>query len=136
MNAHELCTKHLAALQGIHPELRHLGYQLVAISPDSVGNHAKFLAEHKPDYVLLSDPEFAAVRAFGLGFRLAGETVAKYAKWGLPLSSPPGMEDKVLPVPAVYLVTPRRTIAYAHYEPDYKQRLEPQELLRVAAAQR
>ena len=73
-----------------------------------------------------------AILAMGLAFRLDDQTVEKYKKWKIPLRSPPGRQDKALPVPAVYLFDATGKVTYAYTNPDYKTRLDPGELVREA----
>lgn len=128
------CTRHLAALQQVYPQLQEAGWQMLAVSPDSPAHHEKFLASNKLGYKLFTDPGLQAISAFGLAFALDEATLTKYRQYKLPLAPIPGRDDIVLPVPAVYLVDAGQTIRYVHYDPDYKQRLDPQDLLKTAKA--
>lgn len=125
------CNKHLAALQAITPRLREQGYNLFAISPDPVEELEPTAEKDGVDFTLLSDHDFKAVEAFGLTFALNEEPREAYAGYGIPLYSPPGSEEKVLPVPAVYVINGEGRIVFAHWDPDYKVRLDPADLLKV-----
>ncbi len=126
------CTKHLAGLQKILPELHQLGYRLVALSPDPVEELNKTLGNEKLDYTLLSDSTFAAAEALGLAFRLDDKTIKAYNSYGIPLYGPPGSTDKVLPVPAVFLTDREGRVTFTHTNPDYTQRLSAKALLDAA----
>lgn len=130
------CTKHLSGLQAVHGKLKELGYRVVAISPDTPQGTLDGTQKAALDYELLSDPTMEAILALGLAFRLDDDTVTKYAEWKLPLRSPPGRADKVLPVPAVYLLDKDGRIIFGHTNPDYKKRLDPNQLIETARESR
>lgn len=126
------CTKQLGGLQKILPELHQLGYRLVALSPDPVEELNKTLGKETLDYTLFSDSTFAAVEALGLAFRLDAKTIKTYNGYGIPLYSPPGATDKVLPVPAVFLTDREGRLTFTHTNPDYTKRLSTKALLDAA----
>ncbi len=128
------CTKHLSQIQGILPQIKAAGYDIVAVAPDSVANLSQAGDKHNLDYTLLADENFEATKAFGLGFYLDQDTITKYKGYNIPLYSPPGDDGKVLPVPAVFLVDQGR-ITYRHYDPDYRSRLSAEELLKAINAE-
>jgi peroxiredoxin len=126
------CTKQLGGLQKILPELHQLGYRLVALSPDPVEELNKTLGKETLDYTLFSDSTFAAVEALGLAFRLDAKTIKTYNGYGIPLYSPPGATEKVLPVPAVFLTDREGRLTFTHTNPDYTKRLSTKALLDAA----
>ncbi len=128
------CTKHLMALAEIEDELHGLGYLLLAISPDRPEKAAETASESPFRYRLLSDASASAARAFGLAFRIDDETVEMYKSYGIDLEEASGESHHLLPVPAVFLTGLDGTIAYAHADPDYKERLDPAAILEAARA--
>ena len=126
------CTKQLGGLQKILPELHQLGYRLVALSPDPVEELNKTLGKETLDYTLFSDSTFAATEALGLAFRLDAKTIKTYNGYGIPLYSPPGATEKVLPVPAVFLTDREGRLTFTHTNPDYTKRLSTKALLDAA----
>lgn len=68
------CTKHLAGLQEIEPELAKLGYQTLAVSPEPAAALAGIAEKHRLTLRLLSDSTGAAAQALGLAFRVDDET--------------------------------------------------------------
>lgn len=128
------CTKHLAALREIEADLRALGFQILALSPESP---AALAAAGKADlgFRLLSDRAMQAADAFGVAFLVDPPTREKYAGYGIALAPIPGDPDPAarwLPVPAVFVLRADGTIAYAHHDPDYRVRLAPADLLTAA----
>ena len=80
------CNKHLAALAEVEPELRKLGYQILAVSPDDPAGLAMMAEKNHLSYRLLSDRKMQAAGAFGLAFRVDPSTVEKYQGWKIDLA--------------------------------------------------
>ena len=130
------CNAQLAALRDITPQLSKLGYQLIAITPDSVASISKSLNDtggQKLNYTLLSDTNFAASSAFGLAYYLDDKTAAAYkGKLGSLISTEAGTEKVVLPVPAVYIVNTKGEALFNYVHINYKTRLESELLIKAA----
>ena len=62
------CNLQLSGLRLIRKDLDALGFQLIAISPDTPAELKKTLDKEALDYRLLSDSSAAAMRAFGVGY--------------------------------------------------------------------
>ena len=109
-----------------------MGYQVLAISPDRPAELSKTVAKHNLGYQLLSDSDMTLARAFGIAFRVDDPTLEKYRGYGIDLEQSSGRDHHLLPVPAAYIVDKQGVIRFAHWEPDYKKRLEPKALLSAA----
>ena len=129
------CNMHLAQLKTIEPDLRALGYQIVAVSPDRPEELRKTMDKHQLDYTLLSDSDAKALKAYGVAFKVDDETVEKYRAYHVDLeASAGGRAHHALPVPSVFLIGKDRVIQFAHSNPDYKVRLAPDKILAAARA--
>lgn len=130
------CNAQLAALRDIEPRLNQLGYQIIAITPDSVASINKSLNDtggQKLSYTLLSDANFAASSAFGLAYYLDDKTAAAYkGKLGSLITTEAGTEKVVLPVPAVYIVNTAGEALFSYVHINYKTRLHSELLLKAA----
>ena len=130
------CNAQLTALRDIEPQLNKLGYQLIAITPDSVASINKSLQDtggNKLNYTLLSDANFAASSAFGLAYYLDDKTAAAYkGKLGSLITTEAGTEKVVLPVPAVYIVNTAGEAVFSYVHINYKTRLHSELLLKAA----
>lgn len=130
------CNAQLSALREIEPDLAQLGYQLIAITPDSVASINKSLNDtggKALNYTLLSDHDFNASTAFGLAYYLDDKTAAAYkGKLGSLLTTEQGTEKVVLPVPAVYIVNGQGEVVFNYVHINYKTRLHSELLLKAA----
>lgn len=123
------CRRHLADLRTIDDELKDAGAHILALSPDRPELVAGAAQEHDYGYRLLSDYRAEAALAFGLAFRVPSRTLEKYRENDLYLRKRSGQPHGLLPVPAAYVVDTGGMIRYAHWNPNYKKRIDPQKLL-------
>ena len=59
------CTKQACAIQDLGPQIDDAGVTVIGISPDPPEKLAKFRAKYGLEFLLLSDPEHAAAKAYG-----------------------------------------------------------------------
>ena len=120
------CNAQLSRLGKIEGDIKKLGYEIYAISPDTPASLRKTISQNELNYTLISD--------------IKGEAAAKF---GLAFKAPDGMRDKLiarghdiakdrsytLPIPAVYVVSQKGKVLYKFSNPDYSVRLDESELL-------
>jgi peroxiredoxin len=128
------CTRHLQSLAGIEEDLNKIGAQLLAISMDQPAKLKATPDRDKLGYRLLSDSDAAAAKAFGVAFKVDGATVEKYKGYGINLEAASGRDHHILPYPAVFVAGTDGKVLFAHVNPDYKVRLEPEKVLEAARA--
>lgn len=122
----------MGQLQEIEDTVVALGYQIIAISPD---RPEKLKAGPKTEgvkYLLLSDSNVSAAKAFGLAYRVDTNTVKKYIQFGIDLEDASGETHHILPVPAAYVVGTDGIINFEYINPNYKVRIDPELLLKAA----
>ncbi|PWA06731.1 peroxiredoxin-like family protein [Flavobacterium laiguense] len=120
------CNMHLAALNDAEKELLSLGYQIIAVSPDSPKSLKAIDDKDKINYTLLSDSDGALSKAVGIAFQ-APENYKPIITEGSE-----GVNKTFLPVPAVFILDKEGMIQFEYISPDFKHRIS-NELL-VAAA--
>jgi peroxiredoxin len=121
------CNKQLSGIQEIEPELKKMGYQIIAISTDSPDNLKASTAKNKMEYTLLSDADLNVSKQFGLAYKAP----AAYDKL-LPTSSGGKNLDKLLPVPSVFFISKKGNIRFEYINVDFKQRISSDLLKSVA----
>lgn len=120
------CNRQLAGMQKIEKDILAMGYQIVAVSPDSPQNLKKTLDKNELSYTLVSDATGDVAKAFGIAFRAPkryGKFLSKY--------SGDKNTDNILPVPSVFVLNKKGKIKFEYINPDYRERLSP-ELLKAA----
>ncbi|GAB3773480.1 peroxiredoxin-like family protein [Spirosoma horti] len=120
------CSRQLAELRTLEPDLNKKGYQLIAVSTDSPENLRSTLDKNQLPYTLLSDSDVTAAKAFGLAFKAP-------AAYGSTLEKGSGGKnvEKLLPVPAVFLLNRQGVIKFEYINPNFKERM-PGNLLKAA----
>lgn len=117
------CTAQLKGLQEIEQDLISFGYQIVAVSPDTV---TKAAAKYSDNYSLVSDSSTKLMQNLGIAF----VSPSKFNKLLIKASN--GQNKNILPVPAVYIVNTNGEIMFEYINPNYKNRIN--ETLLVEAA--
>ena len=60
------CTRQACAFAGLFREFERKGAAVIGISKDSAASHAKFAEKHNLPFILLSDPDLEAIKAYGV----------------------------------------------------------------------
>jgi peroxiredoxin len=92
------CNVHLQELMEADPQLRTLGYQILAVSPDKPQKLAESQEKHHLTYQLLSDPAMQAAKAFGVAFQVDEKTAKKYKETRIALPEGSAENQYLLPV--------------------------------------
>ena len=58
------CTRQACAFAAAYNDFRTMDVQVVGISKDSAASHAKFADKYDLPFILLSDPELSAIKAY------------------------------------------------------------------------
>lgn len=58
------CTKQALAFAALYDEFKKIGVDIIGISKDSVKSHANFAQKNGLPFILLSDTELAAIKAY------------------------------------------------------------------------
>ncbi|TVQ70055.1 MAG: AhpC/TSA family protein [Balneolaceae bacterium] len=125
------CNRHLAELAAMEQDIRDLGMEIVAISPDSPGQLAEGLGDHEPAYTLLSDTDRSAARHFGIAFEVtdSGRVSALVERTGHTTTPE---ENYIFPVPAVFILDTDGVIRFQYVDPDYSRRISGAILMAAA----
>lgn len=127
------CNRQMQGLIEVEQRIRDLGYQIIAISPDTPQRLQAQRTANEFDVIRLSDHKLQAISAFGLGYFLPDNVAADYRdKLGANLTTLEGTEKVVLPVPAAYVFDTSGLVQFQYVNPNYRVRVSPQ-LLYYAA---
>ncbi len=100
-------------------ELRELGAQIVAISPQLPDNSLSTREKNDLAFPVLSDVGNKVARRFGIVFELSDDLVELYRNFGHPLEEANGNSGKrELPFPGTFLIDGNGTIRLAHVDVD------------------
>lgn len=127
------CSAELNALADAAPRLTALGANVVAVTPEAGGQALKTKRERKFDFEILCDIDNGVAMEFGLVFRLPKENQELMVRVDRDLTKVYGNDSWFLPIPATYVVRPDGVIHHAYVNPDFRERIEPDLLLKVVA---
>lgn len=123
------CNLELRALQAALPDINRLGATLIAISPQTPDESLSTAQKNELAFSVLSDAKSVIAKKYGIAFDLAQELRPIYAKFGDALTDKNADENWVLPIPATFVIDRDGTIAFAFVDTDYRNRLEPSEII-------
>jgi peroxiredoxin len=122
------CNKHLSELGMIEKDLLGLGYQVVAVSPDTPENLHATMIKDKLSYQLYADSKGMLIKAMGIAYKVPSNYAATIRQ------ASAGMNTELLPVPAVFILDTNGDIQFMYVNPDFKQRINGKLLLAAAKA--
>ena len=125
------CVTELEALNEAAAEIRKLGATLVAVTAEDCGGALAAKRERRLDFEILCDPENGLGLLFGLVFRVAPDFRDNYREIDVNFPVIYGNESWFLPIPATYVIDTAGAIKHAYVNPDFRERLEPSEILDV-----
>jgi peroxiredoxin len=123
------CDLQLRAYQEILPEMRQLGADLVAISPQTPDYALVDIEKKQLTFPVLTDAHNRVAREYGLVFTLSDTMKKLQEGFGNPIPKFNGDDSWELPMPGTFVVDRDRTIRLAHVDPNYMHRLEPSAIL-------
>ncbi len=123
------CNVSLRALQAVLGEIRALGAELVAVTPETPDRIEATTNTAEVGFRVLHDPGNRFARSLGLVFTLPEALRPLYAEIGIDLPASNGDATFSLPIPATYVVDRDGTVAYAFLDADFTRRAEPSDIL-------
>lgn len=130
------CVQELQSWAAASPALEELGGALIVVAGE-IGEGASAIQDIiGPSATLLCDVDHGAALACGLAFPVGEDLKRRYLEIGLDLAAIYGSDGGFLPIPATFVVGEDGNIRYAHVDPDFRLRPEPQDIVALIAAMR
>ncbi|MBQ2469485.1 MAG: peroxiredoxin, partial [Clostridia bacterium] len=60
------CTRQACAFSAHYGEFKKRGVEVIGVSRDSAASHVKFAEKFNLPFIILSDPDLAAIKAYGV----------------------------------------------------------------------
>ena len=122
------CNIQLKEMQSYLPQIKELGANLVAISPEVPDSSLSTKEKDELEYFVLSDKGNDVARRFGIVYTLP-EVVQEQFEGRIDVDAYNGDEKKELPLAVTYIINKVGTITYAFIDKDYKKRAEPEVII-------
>lgn len=119
----------MRAYQKILPQIKHLGGELLAVSPQTPDKSQATLLKNFLEYEVLSDEGNLVARSYGLVYPLGAEMRRIYQGFGIDLAQYNGDSSWELPLPGTFVIGRDMTIRFSFVDADYTRRLEPAAIL-------
>ncbi|MDH5436212.1 MAG: AhpC/TSA family protein, partial [Gammaproteobacteria bacterium] len=124
------CSLEFKALMDIYPQVKTMGAELIAISPQTHHHSVSTVSDLAIKFPVLSDPANQVTKRFGLLFTMPHAIQVLYKEWGLDVPTANGSDSYDLPVPATYIVGSDGTVVDAYINVNYTERMEPAEIIK------
>ncbi len=124
------CNLQLLYLQEKLPDFEAAGATLVAISPEMPDQSISTQEKNELEFYVLSDMGNKTAKDYGIKYKLPPEVIASF-KGRLDLPGYNGDESWELPLSATYIINTDGTIAWAYLNPDYRERAEPDDIVKA-----
>jgi peroxiredoxin len=118
------CNVQLREMQSYLPQIKELGANLVAISPEIPDSSLSTKQKDELSYYVLSDIGNEVARKYGIVYTLP-EVVQKQFEGRLDVNSYNGDTKKELPLAVTYVIDKNGKITYAFLDTDYKKEPSP-----------
>jgi len=136
------CVTELEIWRNLHAEVRSMGALFVAISPQTRRHNDFTLQQHHLPFPILSDTEAKVAGQFGIAYSVpaADRDYYKGILVNIPFVNSGNMYKDAkeaswrLPLPATFVVSQDRTIAFSEAYADFRVRPEPADVLDAVAA--
>jgi peroxiredoxin len=123
------CRINASALAAIHGELKALGGDLVAITPDREKFNSELKADAQALFPILSDMDNAYALAVNVAFWVGDEKQRYMKAAGWDISPFHGNDFWTLPIPATFVVGTDGRVKARFLDPDYRRRMGVEDLV-------
>ncbi|MFG0255535.1 MAG: redoxin domain-containing protein, partial [Rhodopirellula sp. JB053] len=120
----------LRAMQQRLPEIRALGAELAAISPEMPDNSLSHEEQETLEFPVLSDHDARVAAEYGVAWEVP-ELILEHMRndRNLELSAINGGNGSVLPIPATFVIDRDGVVTWRFVDVDYRHRAEPDDII-------
>ncbi len=123
------CNVELKALQDVLPQIKKLGANLIAITPETPDNSLTTSEKNELSFAVLSDIDNKYAKQLGLVFQMPEDLREVYHKFDIDVPKHNQNDDYELPLPATYVVNKQGEIIVSFLPEDYTERLDPEAII-------
>jgi len=123
------CNLQLRAMQDRLPEIRKLGAQFVAVSPETPDESLSLVEKAELKFLVLSDKNAWVAEKYGVAWKVPEVILEHMRIRGLDLAKINDGNDSVLPIPATFVISPDGIVKWRFVNVDYRARAEPDDII-------
>ena len=125
------CRKHLTSLQDNLNDLNKKGYFVIVVTPENYEKTQETADKLSVTFSILHDQDNSIMNNYKVAYNVNKENIPNfYPAISKKLAEYNG-NNSVLPVPATYIIDRNNSITYVQYDPDYKNRSDFKEILKM-----
>lgn len=125
-----VCNRHLEEFEEDLSKLTDRGIQVIAVSPEETMHVDKTMAQTGTSIPVISDFDGKIMKDYKVFYEVADDYIAKLNKYiQKDLAEVNGQEKAALPVPATYLINQNQKVEFVHYDINYRNRANVQDVL-------
>jgi peroxiredoxin len=118
-----LCNRYLKNYQDSLKVLTDQGFNVIAITPESIENVENTVKLHNITFTVIYDCQEKIMKDYDLMFNVTKEYQDKIqTKYSIDIAKNNGRDVAHLPVPATYIINKDGIIVAVQFDPDYKNR--------------
>lgn len=126
------CKKHLGSLQEHLNELIEKGVYVIVVTPESVEKTKETAELWHINFSIIHDVNNEIMNDYKVAFEVNEKNVPNYYESITNKVAEYNVKNNnVLPVPATYMIDQNGKISYVQYDPDYKNRSDFTEILKM-----
>ena len=118
-------------MQLTYPDLTAAGAALISISPQTIDNSKTTAEKLELTFPVLSDQNNRLGKKLGIVYEFPDDLKQVYSGAGLNVPEANGRDVWELPIPATFIIDQEGVVKWAHLDPNYRNRPEPSELVRI-----
>lgn len=125
------CKQYLAEITDQIEPLQNAGITVIAISPQLPAPTMRIEERYNISFPMIHDVNYQLMKRFGVAFSMDKPSVEQLIQRGVDLEKSNGNDDYILPVPATYLIDQNGELIYLHFDKDYRNRADVNEILSI-----
>jgi len=125
------CNLELQAFESISNEIKALGANIIAMSPESTTHTSEANQKNDVSFEIYSDNGSVFAKDLGLVFTLPKSLQDIYLTFDIDVEKHNGESKFELPIPTTLVIKPNKEVAYIFADGDYTKRAEPSKILEI-----
>ena len=128
------CNRHMSQLQDSVQLLNNLGAKVIAITPENKENIALTTSQTGASFSIVHDTNHVIMDAYKTTFKLGLIKNIGYNIAGINVKKRSEFNERLLPVPATYIIDQKGIIVGRYFNETYSERMPVSEMIKIIKA--